>query len=93
MRADHRHGRLPACASGSLQGTGRQRLPAIKGSRGAPRSGRRDCCAAEDEASHRQALAYLQDVLKCRTEPTHIEATPPEPNSHRTDPMTFREQP
>ena len=79
--------------TGSLQGTGRQRLPAIKGSRGAPRSGRRDCCAAEDEASHRQALAYLQDVLKCRTEPTHIEATPPEPNSHRTDPMTFREQP
>lgn len=29
----------------------------------------RDCCAAEDEASHTQALTYMQNVLKCRTEP------------------------
>ncbi len=27
-----------------------------------------DCCAAENEASHLRALAYMQDVLKCRTE-------------------------
>ncbi len=26
----------------------------------------RDCCAAEDEPSHKQALAYMQAVLKCR---------------------------
>lgn len=28
-----------------------------------------DCCAAEDETNHQQALAYMQNMLKCRVEP------------------------
>ncbi len=31
-----------------------------------------DCCAAEDDASHTRALAYMQDVLKCRIEPAQL---------------------
>lgn len=39
-----------------------------------------DCCAAESEASQRQALTYMQTILKCRTEPAsarHADESPP----------------